>query len=137
MPLFFQSIRSSSSGNCLTLFSERSAILIDCGVKTQWECREALAERIDGPRFAGVLVSHAHSDHIGYPALKSLAKLNIPLYAHAHVLDEIAYHHRTHLWNPGPTLREYADDAFTLAEFHITPIPVDHAPGCPNFGFAI
>src|SRR5262245_20175304 len=85
MGLYFQSIRSSSSGNCLMLWSDRSAVVIDCGVKTQWECREAFAARVGGPRFDGVIISHAHSDHIGYPALKSLAKLNIPLYTHAHV----------------------------------------------------
>ena len=43
MQLYFQSICSSSSGNCLALWSEKTRILVDCGFSSMKKTRQTLS----------------------------------------------------------------------------------------------
>ena len=77
--LLFQTLRSGSSGNLLLLEggSRRpTRLLIDCGVSSQQRCLQILEEEvgIDGG-FDGLIVTHAHSDHINYATLRVMDRL--------------------------------------------------------------
>jgi glyoxylase-like metal-dependent hydrolase (beta-lactamase superfamily II) len=64
--LYFRSLRSSSAGNCVQIWTQNSQIIIDCGFKTQWECEEVLSEHAGSLEdLDAVLVTHVHGDHIG------------------------------------------------------------------------
>jgi phosphoribosyl 1,2-cyclic phosphodiesterase len=134
MAMTFQSLRSSSNGNCLLLCSGSTSILIDCGFKTQKECRALLNEYAGN--LHGVLVSHAHGDHICYSALKVLQQCGATVHCH----EEVAPHiHRKHIGRLNSPMRiePFATGAVSIGDFNILPIPLPHEPSCPTFGFAI
>ncbi len=138
MSIFFQSFRSSSAGNCLALWTSTSSILIDCGVKTQCECRDLLGGHL---RRAGgldaVVVSHAHSDHVAYGSLRVLGKERIPIVAHADVVWQVRERHEPQAWHEAPVIRSFHAGPFTAGDFHLMPVEVPHAPGIRNFAFVI
>jgi phosphoribosyl 1,2-cyclic phosphodiesterase len=137
MDLFFRSFRSSSAGNCLALWTRDSAVLIDCGVKTLRDCRALLGRHQDahGP-VHGVLVSHAHGDHLSRDGFRVLQEHGIPIHSHPHVVAQL----RARLGEEAadiPAIQAFPDDCFTVGDFDITTVPLPHAPGVPNFGFVI
>lgn len=138
MGLHFKSLRSSSSGNCLQIWTKHSQIIIDCGFKTQWECEEILEEhagRLDD--VDAVVVSHAHTDHICKSALKVLSSHGVRIMAHTRVLTQICSRHGCNDRDEPPFLHAFSDDAFQAGDFRIIPMEVPHEPGVPNFGFVI
>lgn len=62
--MFFASIASGSSGNCIYIGTEETHILVDCGVS----CRK-IESGLEGfgispDELSGILITHEHSDHI-------------------------------------------------------------------------
>jgi phosphoribosyl 1,2-cyclic phosphodiesterase len=134
MSFSFQSLRSSSRGNCLLVSTGRTTILIDCGIKTQRECHSLLdphATKLDA-----VLVSHAHGDHISYSALRVLQRYGTPILCHADVVESVE---RKHLcdWDCPPTLRCFGDAPFTIGDIEVTSVELPHEPWCPTYGFVL
>lgn len=137
MPLEFTSLRSGSNGNCLMLKSRRTTILLDCGINAQCTCREIL-ERVMVNKKApdGVLVSHAHGDHICYSSLRVLCEQDIPIYCHHKIAKQILDKHATKMDFP-PRLRKFRGTPFIIGDLKIHPISLPHATDYPNFGFVI
>jgi phosphoribosyl 1,2-cyclic phosphodiesterase len=133
--LTFQSLRSSSSGNCLLLCCGDHSILIDCGLKTQKECR-ALLDAHAG-RLRGVLVTHAHGDHICYSALKIMQAYGTPVYCHDDVLPHVHRKHVGRLNSPLELTPFAGEAAVDVGGFGVRAFPVPHEPQCPTFGFVI
>jgi Cft2 family RNA processing exonuclease len=83
MPLYFKSLCSSSSGNCLTLWTENTRILIDCGLSSMKKTRQLLNENIDNPEeIDAVIISHLHGDHISYYPLRVIEDYNYKVKVH-------------------------------------------------------
>lgn len=86
--MFFGTIASGSSGNCLYVGTKTTHILIDAGVS----CKKILAGLdafgIDGKEIQGILVTHEHSDHIGGIGVLS-RKYHLPIYATQKTIDAI------------------------------------------------
>jgi phosphoribosyl 1,2-cyclic phosphodiesterase len=136
--IYFQSLRSSSSGNCLVLWTATSSILIDCGVKVQRECADLLdAHRRRAGTLDGVIVSHAHGDHVTRASLRVLQREGIRIHAHRRVLRLLRERHGLEDWNRAPDLEPFPAGPFEVGDFRVTPMEVPHAPGVPNFGFVI
>jgi phosphoribosyl 1,2-cyclic phosphodiesterase len=138
MTVFFRSLCSSSSGNCLKLWTEETTILIDCGIKAQYRCHDLLDQHVDDPgRLGAVLITHSHGDHIGYPALRALADRGVCLRAHTRVFGQLE--ERLHLRSlyDERHLKPFDDAMFHIGQFAILPVPLPHSPGIPNFGFVI
>jgi len=146
--LLFQSLRSGSSGNLLLLESRRGArvtrLLIDCGLPSQRACLRILEEEV-GLRepLAGLLVTHAHSDHVNYSTLRVMARLGVPVHAHAATLKEI---HRRYLdperlpraVDPDSfDLRPFPAATFSLGPFRVQALRVPHAPRVTTHAFRI
>jgi Cft2 family RNA processing exonuclease len=74
MALQFKSLRSSGSGNCLMLWTDHTTLLLDCGITTQRDCHDLLGKHAN--RLDGVIVFHAHGDHICYSSLRVMDEIN-------------------------------------------------------------
>ncbi len=146
--LLFRSFRSGSSGNLLLLEGRRrrkkTRLLIDCGIRSQRACMRILEEEAGlGDRIDGLLVTHAHSDHINYPGLRVMDRLRVPVYVHKRTRREVARRYMDPYRLPasidlaGLEIRCFGDQPFSIDGFDITPIPVPHAPGITTHAFAI
>lgn len=141
MSLYFRSIRSSSSGNCLLIWTADTQIVIDCGFNTQSDCETLLkkyAGRLDD--IDAVLITHAHGDHICYSSLRVLSDNGVRIRAHKSVMRQIVQRRKCcdcHDWDDPPFFHAFSEGAFQAGDLRITPIEVPHAPGVPNFGFVI
>jgi phosphoribosyl 1,2-cyclic phosphodiesterase len=142
MALHFQSIRSSSKGNCLAVFTEKTRILIDVGLSSMKRTRAGLAGVFGDPSDVdAVIVSHTHSDHVSYYPLRVLADTGIPLNIHQRCVQQLEQKHFT-----GPNgvgglgglkVRTFDDKPFEIGEINIQPFEVSHNPYYPTFGFVI
>jgi phosphoribosyl 1,2-cyclic phosphodiesterase len=137
MSLHFQSLRSGSSGNCLTLWTDETRILIDCGIPAQYRCRQVLQEHAGGPsKIDAVIVSHAHTDHIRYDSLRVFEDHGVPVYCHEDCLPQIFDKHHARSC-PDLTFKTFGDHPFTVKEFLIEPVRVSHQPHFVTHGFVI
>jgi phosphoribosyl 1,2-cyclic phosphodiesterase len=79
--MYFLAIRSGSSGNCIYIASETTKILIDIGLSYKVITQELNKIGVKISQIDAILITHAHSDHIGtLPIIWSNHK-NIPIYA--------------------------------------------------------
>jgi phosphoribosyl 1,2-cyclic phosphodiesterase len=134
----FESLRSSSAGNCLALWTPTSSIFIDVGLRVQRECVELVDrhQRRAGS-LDGVFVSHAHGDHMAYGALRVLGRKGIPVYAHPRVIAQLCQTHDPESWKEPPALYGITEGSVHAGDFRVTPFQVPHAPGVPTFGFIV
>ena len=138
MALHFQSIRSSSKGNCLAVFTETTRILIDIGLSSMKRTRSSVAEVYDSiDDVDAVIVSHAHGDHISYYPLRVLANAGIELMVHHRCAEQLKQKHFT-----GPGLNDlrmstFDTESFVVGDITIEPFEVSHNPYYPTFGFSI
>lgn len=86
--MYFCSISSGSSGNCFFIGSNRTNILIDCGVTQKVLINSLKMININLKTIDGILVTHEHLDH--YRGIKTILKnFNIPLYLNEPTFDSI------------------------------------------------
>jgi ribonuclease BN (tRNA processing enzyme) len=137
MTLSFQSFRSSSSGNCLALWSGETSILFDFGVRSLRDCRALLGghQEAHGPVDA-VLISHSHGDHCSRDALRVLGNAGIDVRAHPHVVPLLRARHDRGTWTL-PPVHAFSGNTFSVGDFDITAVALPHAPDIPNFGFVV
>ncbi len=137
--IFFQSWRSSSSGNCLALWTATSSILIDCGVQTRREFDVLLCAHARHTRdVAGVVVSHAHGDHATRTSLRVLEREGIAVHANSRVIRQLRERHTIDAWTKAPRFRAFpGDEGFRIGDFRVAPVELPHAPAVPTFGFVI
>jgi len=144
--MIFRTLRSGSSGNALLLEwgegAHRARLLIDCGLRSQKAFCQLLEEEVglDVP-LAGVLITHAHSDHINYSALRVIDRLGIPVFIHEKTRDQV---HKRHLHPSripssadldGIDFRNFDRDPFAVGDLVVTPIHLPHAPGVITHGY--
>jgi len=138
MPVFFQSLRSGSSGNCLALWNGTTSVLIDCGLRSQRACRALLDEHQGHHgRVDAVLVSHSHIDHVSEPSLRVLEREGIRIHGHHSVLAQVEGRYGLGELSAQWLVRPFSDGHLQIGDFSITPVPVPHTPGIPNYGFVI
>jgi phosphoribosyl 1,2-cyclic phosphodiesterase len=137
MALFFQSVCSSSSGNCLALWSDTTRLLIDCGLSSMKRTRQALTMLFgDQPKVDSVLITHTHGDHISYYPLRVLEDYGLPVHLHDNCVEQLKTKHFNGYGFKQLKLCPYKKD-FTVGDFHITPFEVDHNPWYPTYGYRI
>ncbi len=78
--MYFTTLASGSSGNCIYVGSDRSGVLIDCGCSIRAARSAMQTLGIDESRIAAIFVSHEHSDHVKNVAALARA-LAVPIYA--------------------------------------------------------
>lgn len=81
-------LASGSSGNCALVTGPRGRLLIDAGISMRRICTALKALDIPPETLSAILVTHAHSDHIG--GIKMMTKYyRIPIYCTDECADEI------------------------------------------------
>lgn len=138
MSIYFKSLRSSSSGNCLLIWTASTLVAIDCGFHSQKDCQRQLenhAGRIED--LDAVLVTHHHGDHIGYAPLRVLSAYRVRIRAHQRVTQQIRSRHGCADWDEPPYLQAFHEKAFKAGDLKITPLELPHAPAVPTFGFVV
>ena len=138
MPIYFQSVCSSSAGNCLGLWTQNTRLLIDCGLSSMKRTRQALTALYNDPAAVdAVLLTHTHSDHISYYPLRVLQDYGIRIHLHEGCLDQLKERHFN--GDGFRDLRITPSDGrpFAIGDFRITPFAVPHHPGFPTCGYQI
>jgi phosphoribosyl 1,2-cyclic phosphodiesterase len=137
MGFFFRSLCSSSAGNSLVIWGEKTRLLIDCGIKSQRDCRSMLAEHFPDPGdLDAVIVTHAHGDHINYSTLKVFGQNNIPVRVHEKAISQVERKWCTGHKLPGLRMAPFSR-GFEIGEFAFEPITLEHMPGFHTVGFII
>ena len=138
MALYFKTLRSSSSGNCLVLWSGHTAILIDCGLNSQKLCRALLSQHAgEIGSISAVLVSHLHQDHINYSTLRVLEEHGISVRIHEGLVNQFQDKFFQDDRFENLNLKPFSSRAFNLGEFSIMPVKIPHSPQHDNYGFVI
>lgn len=79
--MYFLAIRSGSSGNCIYVASETTKVLIDIGISYKVIEEELKKIGVSLKQIDAILITHAHSDHIGTLPVIWSKHPNIPIYA--------------------------------------------------------
>jgi len=138
MSLYFQSLCSSSSGNCLALWSEKTRILIDCGLSSMTRTRQVMSSLFRDPaQVDSVLLTHTHSDHISYYPLRVLEEYGHTIRLHDDCVDQLRDKHFNGYGFRGLRLKPFKNRKFSVGEFSIKPFEVVHSPDYPTYGFQI
>lgn len=74
---------SGSKGNCTAVWTDSTALFVDAGALPLSYIERQLADAGLAPgRAAGVLVTHAHSDHVGLTTYNLCRRYRVPVYTH-------------------------------------------------------
>jgi phosphoribosyl 1,2-cyclic phosphodiesterase len=138
MALYFKSIRSGSGGNCLMLWTDRTTVLIDCGIRSRSRCEALIEEHVgDARRINGVVISHLHHDHLCSPSLQVLVRHGLLIRCHERSLKELKAIDLGKMSGEHLRIRTFSEKPFRIGDFIFQPIPVPHSPGISNFGFVV
>ena len=132
-----QTLASGSSGNLTVVRSNGTTLLVDIGISSQRGTRQALAAAgIDPAELAAIVISHSHSDHLGYAGLRVAVEANVPVMAGAAAARHADRLYQQHLSCPLPhgVVHEIRGGAtFLVGGIEVTPFAVSH--DVPTFGF--
>lgn len=138
MPLTFQSLRSSSQGNCLLIRTNRTSVLLDCGLGSMKRTRELLNKHIGNPQDIDALViSHMHSDHISYYPLRVFENEGIPIRIHENCLSQLKEKHFNGYGFNSLKLNPFDKMDFRVGDLTFQPFEVPHNPVFPTYGFIV
>ena len=138
MALYFKTIRSSSSGNCLAIRTERNQILIDCGFSSQKSCEYVLREHLSKPSYVdAVVITHNHGDHISYSSLRIMEKYGIQVWIHEDSVSQLIEKHFNGYRFQSLQVKLFSDSQFRVGNLSLQPIRLPHQPGYPTYGFVI
>jgi phosphoribosyl 1,2-cyclic phosphodiesterase len=138
MSFSFKSLRSGSSGNCLFLWTDKCRILIDCGLGSQKAIIELLTEHL-GNHFDldAVLITHTHSDHINYSALRVFQENGINVRMHEECLGQLVDKHFNGYSFKELEIEPFGDAEFEIKDLVFEAIALRHEPTHPTYGFCI
>ena len=137
MTVRFRTLCSGSSGNSVVIRNDSTMLLIDCGFRAQYRCRDMLDAYASDPPPAAVVVSHLHTDHICYSGLRVIEERGIPLYIHEESLPELAGRHYRNRTFEELEIRAFGEEAFEVGDFVVRAVPVSHAPCMTAHGFVV
>jgi phosphoribosyl 1,2-cyclic phosphodiesterase len=123
------SLFSGSSGNCIYIGNDDSAILVDAGVSALRITKELKKIGTDISKIKGVVLTHEHSDHIK-GALVLCRRNNIPIYGNQATLEGAGLSSSLpKLCRQFKTGSEFEIDGIGITSFsvpHDTPDPVGY-----------
>jgi len=100
--------------------------------------RDVLAKNLgDQLDVDAVVVSHMHSDHIGYYSLRVLDSLGVKVRVHESCLSQLKDKHFNGRRFNSLKLRPFADSGFKVGELSFQAFEVPHNPWYPTYGFVI
>lgn len=138
MPLTFQSLRSSSQGNCLLIRTRQTSVLLDCGLGSMKRTREILNKHVGNPQeIDALVVSHMHTDHISYYPLRVFENEGIPVRIHESCLPQLKNKHFNGYGFSSLKLKPFDERDFKVGDLTFEPFEVPHNPIFPTYGFVV
>jgi phosphoribosyl 1,2-cyclic phosphodiesterase len=89
LTLNFCILASGSSGNCSVIWTEKIAVLVDCGCSSRYIIKNLNNLGILPITLKAVVITHAHTDHINISSLSFLYKYNISIYIHKDIFVDL------------------------------------------------
>ncbi|MDR3256727.1 MAG: MBL fold metallo-hydrolase [Endomicrobium sp.] len=117
MSLNFCILASGSSGNCSIVWTEKAAILIDCGCSIKYITENLANLGISLSNLTAMVITHAHIDHINASTLGFLCKNNIQIYLHEDAFEDVSRKY-------GKKIEEYINMPF-YKNFNIKDISIE------------
>ena len=131
--MIFVSLASGSAGNCTLVVSDKSKILIDCGISAKRAVSSLAEFGIKPEELDGVFVTHEHSDHI--KGLKRLmSAYGVRIYGSEGTLGNLAKAAKDEYFNfAGADLMNAvsADRYVSIGDMRITPFKIWHDTAAP------
>ncbi|MBD3315039.1 MAG: MBL fold metallo-hydrolase [Chitinivibrionales bacterium] len=93
MTIHLQVFGSTSSGNCTTVWNERGAVMVDCGLGVRYTTRCLDAVGLDWSQIDGVLLTHTHRDHANTYTLQCMLRHGVKLMGHVDTLSSFLREH--------------------------------------------
>lgn len=137
MSVYFQSLCSGSDGNCLTVWSDKTRLVIDCGLSSMKRTRQTLTAVADISPIDGVLLTHIHSDHISHYPLRTLEQMQLPVHLSQDCVDQLKDRHFNGYGFSKLNLHPHQYRTFSIGDFRICPFELLHHPSFPTCGFEI
>ncbi|MDP3791760.1 MAG: MBL fold metallo-hydrolase [Candidatus Omnitrophota bacterium] len=131
-------LRSSSSGNCTAIWTDRSGILIDCAGIGLEEIEKDLGDiELDPSRINGIVITHGHGDHICKNTFKIALRYGIPIYIHHDTYQVIK--ERYCVKDHQLKIIHHTQAPFIINDLNITPFKTFHSGGYVGkpFGFRV
>lgn len=138
MAFYFKSLCSSSSGNCLLLWTDTTTVIIDCGLGSMKRTRRILTENLPSPqKLDAVIISHLHGDHISYYPLRVLEQYHPSIWLHKTSLKHLKQKHFNGYGFAKLNLKPFTNRKFTVGDLTFEPFQLPHHPDYPTYGFVI
>ena len=129
---------SSSAGNCTLMWNGESTVMVDCGFGRTYIRSSLESLDLDIPPIAGLLITHAHGDHVNDTSVDLLIQNRIPVYVRRELTK--------HLRRMYPSIQRAAREGLlvelpagggTVGSLGVDSFPVHHDSPGGCFGFGI
>ena len=138
MSINFKTILSSSSANCLAVWTDNTRVLFDCGFTSMKQTRAVLGESLGDPKdIDAVIISHLHGDHIRHYPLRVLEEYGLPVKVHQDCLKQLMTKHFNGKRFESLKLEPFGSEEFGIGDMVIQPFEVPHHPDYLTHGFVI
>lgn len=131
-------LRSSSRGNCTAIWTEDSAILIDCAGIGLKEAEKDFSEiGLDPSRIKGIAITHGHEDHICRNTFRIAGHYGIPIYIHHDTYQVVK--ERYSVKDGQFKIMYHTEKPFIISGLKVIPFKTFHAGGYVGepFGFCV
>ena len=122
------SLASGSKGNAYVVEQGGEALLVDCGLAGRTLAARLKSAFPESPRFAGVLLTHSHSDHYAGLAVFVGRHPDVPVYANSMTAEVVA--HETGVDESAFACFENGQP-FAVGPFEVSPFSVPHDASDP------
>lgn len=132
---------SGSSGNCTVIWTEKEALLVDCGrLGIEYVIKQLAKLKIATGSLAGILITHGHGDHFDPTAVKIAKHFHIPVYIHKSTYQLVRKRYKSaKILDQRCLVKHHAEESFNIGDFIIKPFKTYHSQGYVGepFGFSI
>jgi phosphoribosyl 1,2-cyclic phosphodiesterase len=136
--VFLRVLGSSSAGNATLFWDDRTSVMVDCGFPPRYIRSSLESLDLDIPSLGGLLLTHAHGDHVNDQSIDLLLKNGIPVFVRRELAASLKrlYPSIVRAARRG-LLRTFDGEGTEVGTFSVEAFPVPHdAPGgC--FGFKL